>query len=346
MTASELVEPYKARVQALARSLSSKAESLLAAKTEGATHPREPVLELLSDTLRLWSEFLTNTHVQSAYAESALHPGTSTWVDDNHVGHIEERVRALTLPLDSTWAATTGNELRALLRSLVQRSDLLEPALPGQEGTELLQFKYSVLLRLQQLDERALQDAVVRANRAAVESEKNQEATARAAGITGDATMSSYYSKLAVAEAKDANNFRRLTVAFALAAGTFALIFVLFPAGFIPDLGSPNEYVRLIQKTVFIAGVFGLAGYFARQAHQHRSMSNWATSLAVQLQTFDAYIAAIDDSGVKNELRQVFGARVFGDHPAMRGEPAGAPSATAVEAAAGLLAKLTASSAK
>ncbi|RKO26120.1 hypothetical protein D7Z96_05070 [Pseudarthrobacter phenanthrenivorans] len=70
--------------------------------------------------------------------------------------------------------------------------------------------------------------------------------------------------------------------------------------------------MSLIQRAILLAGAFGLAGYLARQAHQHRSMANWAGSMAVQLKTFDTYLAAIDSSETKDELRMAFAARAFG----------------------------------
>jgi hypothetical protein len=223
-----------------------------------------------------------------------------------------------------------GDELRGLLRSIVQRSDLLEPVGVGHDGIDFLNFKSSVLLRLQELEWKALQSAVTRARQAAAESEKDAEATARAAGKTGDDAMSSFYAKMAKFESKSADNFRSLTVAFAMGAGAVAGIFVFLPHWILPEF-DVAPHVALIQKAVFIAGIFGLAGYFARQAHQHRAMANWAGSLAVQLQTFDAYVAAVASDEVRDDLRKSFAARAFGDHPAMKGEPKVSANEQAIE---------------
>lgn len=344
MTEQALLEPHLTRVRALATSLSGKAELLSEEARLGTVGVSpDPDVNLLADTLRLWAEFLSNTHVQGAYAERTTQSGTSTWVDENHVEHLENRVRELTHPLDHKWAAALGNEFRILLRSIVQRSDLLEPSLPGQEGVELLKFKYSMLIRLQELDGRSLERSVVRANQAAAESEKGRDASARAASKVGEDAMSTFYAKLAESEADNADKFRRFTVGFAIAGGALALIFVLLPTGLFPQLDTgSNDWARVIQKTVLITGIFGIAGYFARQAHQHRSMANWAESLSVQLQTFDAYVAAIESTEVKDELRRSFAARAFGDHPAMKGEPTVTPSAAAMDTAVGWAAKLTA----
>ncbi|MCO4256478.1 hypothetical protein [Pseudarthrobacter cellobiosi] len=172
-------------------------------------------------------------------------------------------------------------------------------------------------------------------------------AAAKAAGITGDATMSSYYESLAETERDSADNFRRLTVTMVFAAAAVTALFIMGPTwgwGWF-DIAA-GDYVHLLQRAILLAGIFALAGYFARQAHQHRSLANWAGSLAVQLKTFDAFLAPIGNQDVRDDLRKTFGARVFGDHPAMKGEPSVAPTAAAMDTAVGWAAKLTAGGSK
>jgi hypothetical protein len=183
--------------------------------------------------------------------------------------------------------------------------------------------------------------AAVAAQEDARKAKDSAVAAQEAAGMTSDAALSSYYGELAKEEKDAANTFRRITVTMAFTgAGSTAL----FVAG--PSLGldwlelAAGDFVHLIQRGVFVAGVFGLAGYFARQAHQHRSMANWASALAVQLKTFDAYLRAVENPDAKDELRKSFAARVFGDHPAMKGEPTVTPSAAAMDTAVGWAAKL------
>ncbi|RAM38216.1 hypothetical protein [Arthrobacter globiformis] len=177
------------------------------------------------------------------------------------------------------------------------------------------------------------------------EQKKKAEASATAAsdaaGITGDAALSSYYSELAAEEKQAANTFRKLTVVMAFAgAGATGIFLAGHSFGLVWLDVAQGDYVHLIQRAVFVGGVFGLAGYFARQAHQHRSMANWASALAVQLMTFDAYLRAVDSSEVKDDLRRSFAARVFGEHPAMKGEPVPTPSAAAMDTAVDWAAKL------
>lgn len=93
---------------------------------------------------------------------------------------------------------------------------------------------------------------------------------------------------------------------------------------------APDDYVHLIQRVIVLTAFLALAGYLARQVHQHRTMANWARSLSVQLQTFDAFIDAVESPDVKDDLRTAFAAREFGGHPAVKGEPAVPASGQAV----------------
>lgn len=300
-------------------------------------------LGILCDTLRLWAKVLSNARVQEAYARNGIPQGSGsdTWIEAGHLALVEQALEKLQSPLGRAEIASLGNNLRTVLRSIFRRSDLLEPTMDSKTAADWLRLKYDVLLRLEELNELVLHRAVDRATSAAVESERGAEAVARAAGKTGDEVMSSFYAALATSEKKNANIFRVITVCLAASAVVLSGVFVAGHslASSLLDIAL-GDYVHLIQRAVFILGLFGVAGYFARQAHQHRSMANWAESLSVQLNTFDAYVAAVEDPAVRDELRKSFAARAFGDHPAMKGEPSVAPSAAAMDTAVGWAAKL------
>lgn len=335
------------RIRGLAQEAAAEANHLMnvaVTQPDGARYASPPDVELLGMTFRLWAKVLSHTAVQEAFARGGGAPGESpSWVGDRHLAVLEEIIPALMPPFFAADISKLGEKLRRSLRSIFQRSDLLEPAPLGQEGGQWLEFKHAILAELDELNEQALYRAMRRATKAVEDLERDAASVARIAGRAGDDKMSSFYADLAQREKTSADKFRKLTVAFAIAAGTAALLFVLLPAGIFPDLGgSSNEVVHAVQKAIFVTGVFGIAGYFARQAHQHRSMANWADSLSVQLQTFDAYLASIDNAEVKDELRKGFAARAFGDHPAMKGEPTVTPSAAAMDTAVDWAAKLTA----
>ncbi|MEY9778377.1 hypothetical protein [Arthrobacter sp. MW3 TE3886] len=168
-----------------------------------------------------------------------------------------------------------------------------------------------------------------------------------AVGVVADSTLALHYSEYSAEQKKSADKFRFWTITIATLGGLIGAALLLGPAvSGQPSGGVPNDYVPFLQRVVVTAAVFGLAGYLARQAHQHRSLANWSASLAVQLKTFDAYLGPLTSSETKDELRKSFGARAFGDHPAMKGEPSVTPSVAAMDTAVGWVAKLTAGATK
>lgn len=159
-------------------------------------------------------------------------------------------------------------------------------------------------------------------------------------GDEGEKELSSGYAALADSEGVMSTRYRVATLCLSVLAGVLGIGF-LIPTGVEGLTLVEGDYTHLAQRALALAGVFGLAGYCARQAHQHRSMANWARALAVQLKTFDAYLSPIDDVTVRNALRVSFASRVFGDHPAMRGEPAVTAQSAAIDTIAGAAARFT-----
>lgn len=166
------------------------------------------------------------------------------------------------------------------------------------------------------------------------------KALKRASGSYGDEVMSSFYAEMSEEETKNANRFRTWTVRFTLVGGAAALAFLFLPPDLLyPVFSDADRYIRLVQKAIFVAGVFGIAAYMSRQAHQHRALANWSRSLAVQLKTFDAYVAAVDSPDTRDDLRKSFATRVFGNHPATKGDPQTTDTST-LDAAVGVVSKL------
>lgn len=164
------------------------------------------------------------------------------------------------------------------------------------------------------------------------------EAT-KTTGRVGEVGISSFYETFAQKENDSANAFRVWTIVAGTVAGLTAAAFLILPEFGILKIGG-SDYAHLIQRVIVTAAILGVAGYFARQAQQHRTLANWASALAVQLQTFEAYIAPIDNQEAVNTLRASFAARAFGDHPTMKGETPAGVSPTAMDAAVDLVAKL------
>lgn len=287
--------------------------------------PGKKSLSRVSSILELWAQLLSNTFVQEKYAESAANDSSAGWLSVEALDHLDERLVDLRQSLSAASPQLANgqvHELRSILADVLEHPAEID--LP-KSVDEFLRFLDRLRSLLENWQEQEHPDGLVaRANEAVSETEAATKVAATAAGKAGDDAMSSFYANMATTERGAANTFRWLTVFISITAGGGALALLLGSAVGI-DIPS-GDYVHLIQGGIFIAAVFGLAGYFARQAHQHRSMANWAGSLAVQLQTFEAYLSPIDDTSVRNELRQAFAARVFGDHPAMKGEQNLAPS--------------------
>jgi hypothetical protein len=297
-----------------------------------------------ADLVQLWTEVLGNTHVQKDYAIIPDDIAKPHWLEPATLASLSETISAMTRGVEigpdpdafDAWVRT----LRWILVSVVEQARKPGFSNLQYESGQLIEDMDYIGWDLKNREDQRLTRLTARAQNAVIRTETAAEAASNAAGRTGEDVMSSFYTNLASTEVKAAEMFRCSTVVLAVVGGAAAAFFVFFP-GLPPALDiAANGYGPLIQKTVFIASIFGLAGYFARQAHQHRSMANWAGTLAVQLRTFDAFLAGIDNAEVKNELRKAFAARVFGEHPAMKGEPSMAPSAAAMDTAVGWAAKL------
>ncbi|MCO1338058.1 hypothetical protein BJH93_03990 [Kocuria polaris] len=68
-------------------------------------------------------------------------------------------------------------------------------------------------------------------------------------------------------------------------------------------------------RTAVLTGGAGLATYLGRQAGHHRTMQDWASSIEVQLRTFEAYTNTIAEAEQKDAIRAEFARRVFGPEP-------------------------------
>lgn len=271
-------------------------------------------------------------------------PNPSEWLDG--LGAIETRAALqafveqvyLGSKLDAQHVRTLRNGMKRMMTEVIAHAKS-SPEF-GQKVALAARQVQSALLESQHSEV----DALLEEAAAGVASiSRNEEIAEKTLGKIGDLQLAKYYSEFAINEGKSADGFRRLTVWMVLAATGTTMAFVLVPSAGLGWLDiAAGDWVRLVQRGVFVGAVFALGGYFARQAHQHRALANWAGSLAVQLRTFDAYLAAIENSDVRDDLRRAFGARVFGDHPAMKGEPTVTPSAAAMDTAVGWAAKLTA----
>lgn len=304
-------------------------------------------VKILRSVLDLWAEVLRSTFVEDRFARSELTAADrrANVIPDNALEFVGELVRDFTQRLadgvpDDTVAR--ARELMTLLHSLMTKELVVLPEEDGEKTARFDNYRVHVVKQLSELDAEArLQELIAEATDAVKKTKESAGKAAQAAGQTGTSGMSLAYQKLAGEELKAANGFRWATIGMSAAAAALATLFIFGPIlGMISDFGT-NDYPHLFQRIVFLAGILGLAGYFARQAHHHRAMANWARSVDVQLQTFEAFLDPVSNEDVRNELRQAFAVRVFGDHPAMKGEPPVTSSAAVLDAAVSLAAKLS-----
>lgn len=294
----------------------------------------------------LWRRVLDADAAKVSYAAAPAELRATLWLNSTLLESLSIQLMVIKQKLESLLDVSAanyhvgqlGDELEAAIRRY--KSGNLS-YLPAGYRSELDLLVEGIAREMDEYRARNLDRLADRAERAVSRTEAAAEAASAAAGVAGEAVLSAHYDSLAKDERAAANLFRWLTTFLALVAGGAALGFVLGSGSGIPWLDiQAGDFVHLLQRGLLVGGVLGLAGYFARQAHQHRSMANWAGSLAVQLKTFESYLSPISDDQVKNELRRLFAARVFGDHPAMKGEPSVTPTAEMGEKAMDLAAKV------
>lgn len=282
-------------------------------------------------TIVIARDFIGNKPLVQAYLDAPDHVLYKQPVNDGllHaiITHIKETQDFLNEGGDIVRTQLRYADLRDTLRQAIRRLRRPEHVhLPPADVEHLSELMEEVEARLDAQDMSVSKSALRQtlSNSEETKDLKEQTKTAasdasKAAGKTGEDSVASHYQELADTERKSANRYRALTTWTSVVAGGSAVSFLLLPQIDILDIAS-DDYVHLIQRIVVTAAIFGLAAYFAKQAHQHRALANWASTLAVQLKAFSAYSHPITQSDVRDDLRRGFAARAFGEHPAMKGE--------------------------
>ncbi|MGC5223259.1 hypothetical protein ACPW96_11795 [Micromonospora sp. DT81.3] len=152
------------------------------------------------------------------------------------------------------------------------------------------------------LDNEALRQEAV----ALVEQTQDARDAARsAAGVAGSASLATHFAAYAGGERTAANTFRLLTIVAVV--GGLAGVLYLGPL----DAG---DWAGITYRLAIVATAGALAGYFGRQAGQHRRMYNWAKSLEVQLQSFPAFVEPVP-AEERGEVYRTFARRVLSAPP-------------------------------
>ncbi len=296
-----------------------------------------------------WQQLLSELPVFAAYARTPERHESLHWLTTRNLQQVQiicRNVREIVLSGEFIELEDEIDGLQQELRGVIRRSRVLN--IEGPKGIddmrEVMEPARAALDALQVMrderQEKEARDVLDSLKEKASEGAVTLDALKRASGAASDDVMSSFYTTLATAETEKADLFRAWTVVLTVTGGLSALIFLFTPPElFYAVANDADRIIRLIQKAIFVAGIFGIAAYLSRQAHQHRVLGNWAKSLSVQLQTFDAYLAAVESPDVRDELRKSFAGRAFGDHPTAKGDPSSTDAST-IDAAVGLVAKL------
>lgn len=195
-------------------------------------------------------------------------------------------------------AEETGVLLREVVRFFAEVTRLV----PGDEDfRQALESKYvtcRTTLSSFQLWRRA-QGAVEKAEEAA-------DSAAESAGTTAEHSLSEEFVNLAKKETDAADKFRGATV--------FLFATVIIYTAVVAYVESAKPAIEIGQKLGLTVPVLLLAGYFAREANQHRRTGRWASVLEAQLKSIRAYSIELNPSQ-RDELKLLFGKRVFLESP-------------------------------
>ena len=277
-------------------------------------------VDSLRSIVDLWDFLLSNPAVQSTYAEAPLSEPDAHWLTPEILDAVDAEVRDARQYLNSLRALafleSVIRHLMGWMEEVLKRGNALPPN--DEESRRALEFAHG---GLQTLVQRRSWQVLKQVELAADSAAASATTASEAAGNAGENAMATHFDALAKEEVAAAGRFRRWTIGMMIVGGLVAGVLLLAPALGWPALAiEAGDYVHLTQRVIVTAAVFGLAGYFARQAAHHRTTANWARALAVQLKTFDAFIDPVASREVKEALRTKFAERVFGEPPAAKGD--------------------------
>lgn len=144
-------------------------------------------------------------------------------------------------------------------------------------------------------------------------SESASEA-GQAAGLTGDASLASWFDAYGKTEHRASSFFRGL--AFFGLAGTAGLAWWFF----LESEKQSFAVSSIIFRSAILLAVAAFSSYAIRLAGQHRQQGNWGKSIAVQLKSFQAFIRPVADGATKDSIYEHFARRILGDSPSTTGD--------------------------
>lgn len=154
-------------------------------------------------------------------------------------------------------------------------------------------------------------DLLQRVRDHAAEVSRVAEATASAASTVGAVHLSGHFKTFADTEQQASTRYRLATIGTIIATFLFGLSSPIFE-GAMPSRTEPSG---VIYHLALVAALGALATYLGRQSGIHRRNATWARALAVQLDTFPAFVARIDNPQTSSEVHADFARRVMGPPP-------------------------------
>lgn len=276
-----------------------------------------PRIDLLRTTLKgsisdpvVQSIFEETLNILDGVLEEAEGPMFDRDYADSFVDDVDSALsRARDLGYDSSNAAILrwAEDSLTAIASTVANSDLLHDPTDFLERVRGLHQEIAL-----QIDQEAFR---ARLEKAASDAESIAQTARDAAGVTGDLTLSKYFSELGVEQRVSANWFRGFAIALIVIAVLLAIVtHPGFAAGewIVPKV--KNEWVALTYRLALLVGIGTLATYLARQAGHHRRIADWAEALSVQLKTLEAFVAPLEPED-RADIYRVFASRVLGASP-------------------------------
>ncbi|MET4003500.1 hypothetical protein ABIB48_002225 [Arthrobacter sp. UYCu511] len=286
-----------------------------------------PGYEFTSELVRLWINFLDLPNLGEICEQLAR------WANPNQppINEVTAPVLAAivefgavsqpTGPYDRAAIRTAWHFLLETLRDLIDGL-LLDPT-QGYSEPLTLEFQSSLnnIAREAENHESAGQAhwALMESREQAERAQEAREFAELAAGVSSSARLTGSYDQYATANEKESKFFRRSTLA--LVAAAIIIPFILHVMLLTTFQLESTNLATLIYPLVVSGGLFGVAGYCSRQAHLHRTLATWSKTISIQLQTFDGFVAPVDNVALRDTLRSQFAERVFGAHPKLKGEP-------------------------
>lgn len=190
-------------------------------------------------------------------------------------------------------------------------------------AAELERQRQALSSRIEELDSAAKEQAAAdqeRAREVIAKLEEDLKKAEKTLGAIARSGNASGYQQQANEERATADRYRKYTLWFG-AGSAVALIVAVFWAG------ADFEPERLVAKLALSAALAGLAGYTARQSHNHRAEERRSQNLGLALASIGPYLSGLDDDR-RQQVLEAFTFYFFAPRSVEDGEEPGPSNAS------------------